>query len=120
MAKTNCSTPTKSKRTECDTLKNTIEVMDALSQDGFRTISELAGMALSLMEYEAGPLSPERTARVLDAIRAKADDIMNLINYEAEVVGCNYKDKAAERRQDARNAAETRLRNLWKDEASHV
>jgi len=44
------------------------------------------------------------TPLALRAIFSKADDIENLIGAEAEEVGCNYEDEAAERRHAARAA----------------
>ena len=91
-------------------LQATVQTMDALSQDGFSEISTLASMALKLMETEHAYLYPEAIAQVLTSIHAKANDIENLINSEAEEVGCNYKDEAAARRADARYAAEKSLK----------
>lgn len=97
-----------SERPDYNKLKSTIETLDALSQDGFSEISTLAGVALKLMETPDAYLWPETIAQLLGTIRVKAEDIENLINCEAENVGCNYKDEAAERRYEARRAAETR------------
>jgi hypothetical protein len=86
-------------------LESTIKTLDALSQDGFSTIFALASMALRLMETEHAYHCPETIAQALTAIRAKAEDIENLINCEAESVGCNYEDPAFKRRLEARCAA---------------
>lgn len=93
-----------------DTLKSTIETLDGLSQDGFSEIATLAQMALAHMETPGAYLWPETLAQVLRTIRAKAEDIENLINCEAEQVGCHYQDPATERRYEAQRAAEARLK----------
>jgi hypothetical protein len=72
-------------------LLNTIQTMDALSQEGFSQIAAIASLALLAMETAA----PNDVANVVQALRAisgKAHDIENCINYEAEMVGGNYVD----------------------------
>jgi hypothetical protein len=87
-------------------LREAIESMDAMSQSGFSEIAAFAGLALSRLETPEGWLNLEDIAYALQAIRSKAQDIENCINWEAEQVGCNYKDAAMCRRLDARRSAE--------------
>lgn len=91
--------------TELEKLQSTITSMDCHSQNGFSEISTLAGMALDLMETEQAYLSPETIAQVLTTIRDTAVETVNIINCEAEDVGCHYEDEAAKRRYEARRAA---------------
>lgn len=95
-------------RPSYENLQDTINTIDSLSQDGFSEISTLAGLALKFMETPDAYLCPETISRIFRTIRLKADDIENVINCEAENVGCNYKDKSRERRYQARRAAETK------------
>ncbi|WP_412478957.1 hypothetical protein [Azonexus sp. IMCC34839] len=84
----------------------TIETLEALAHDGFSNISSLASVALKLMETPDAYIQPEMIAKLLNTIRAKAEDMDNLIGSEAEAVGCvTYRDIAAERRYEARRAA---------------
>ena len=86
------------------TLRDTVEFMDSLAQDGFSEISAIAKLALAQLEHPDGYLHPEIIAQALRAIWGKADNIANCINSEAEQVGCNYVDPALTRRQAARAA----------------
>jgi hypothetical protein len=88
-------------------LGEAIENIDAMSQDGFSEIAAVAGLALSRLETPEGLLNLEDIAYALQLIRSKAQDIEAGINWEAEQVGCNYKDAAMLRRFEARRAAET-------------
>ena len=90
-------------------LKLAVQRMDTLSQNGFSEISNLADVALKLMESPDAYLWPESIAKILTTIRAKAEDAENSINSEAESVDCNYQDEACERRAEARRIAEKRL-----------
>jgi len=91
-------------------LRDTIQTIDSISQQGMTKISTIAQMALGLMETERAYLCPEILAQVLTAIAREAEDVENLINSEAESVDCNYKDMATERRYEARRAAELRMK----------
>ncbi|MDB0569815.1 hypothetical protein LBW59_03380 [Ralstonia solanacearum] len=91
-------------------LREAIQNIDALSQDGFSEIAAIAGLALSRLEMPEGLLHLEDVAYALQAIRGKAQDIKNCINGEAESVGCNYTDAAVQRRFDARRATEAMRR----------
>lgn len=91
-------------------LREAIQNIDALSQDGFSEIAAIAGLALSRLEMPEGLLHLEDVAYALQAIRGKAQDTKNCINGEAESVGCNYTDAAVQRRFDARRATEAMRR----------
>lgn len=94
--------------TKLETLQSTIRGIDCLSQSGLSEISTLASMALQMLETERAYLSPESIATVLSTIRNTALETEDMINSEAESVGCNYTDEAAERRSEARRAADLR------------
>ncbi len=74
---------------EVQELLNAVEFMDCLSQSGFSEISSIAKLALYHLETSDG-------YRHLD----------NIINSEAEQVGCNYVDDAQRRRWDAQRDAQ--------------
>ena len=86
---------------EVQTLRDTVELMDCLSQSGFSEISSVAKLALSRLETPDGCRHLDDIANALAAIWGKADDIQNCINSQAEEVGCNYVDDAKRRRWDA-------------------
>ncbi len=92
--------------TELETLQSTITTMDCHSQNGFSEIATLASIALNLMETEQAYLSPETIAQLLTTIRDKAVETENIINVEAEEVGCNYVNEEAARRYEAKRAAD--------------
>lgn len=89
-------------------LRMTVENIDNLSQDGFSQISATAQLALRWLETPKGCGDLEVIAQALTAIHAKAEDIQNCINSEAEGVGCNYTDLAWSRRLAARAEVRTR------------
>jgi len=96
---------------EVQKLRNAVEFMDCLSQDGFSEIASIARIALSSLETPNGYRNLDNIANALKAILGKADDIQNCINGEAEQVGCNYTDDARRRRWDAlRQAREAGVR----------
>lgn len=69
-----------------------INTIDCLSQEGFSSIAAIASLALLAME--TSPVgNTENIIQALRTIRGKARDIENCINYEAETVGCNYKEQ---------------------------
>ncbi|NDP48924.1 MAG: hypothetical protein GZ085_11175 [Sulfuriferula multivorans] len=72
-------------------LLDTIQTMDSLSQEGFSQIAAIASLALLAMKT-AAPNDTINIIQALRAIRGKAVDIENCINYEAEMVGGNYID----------------------------
>lgn len=90
---------------EIKTLRNTVEAMDSLAQDGFSEIGAIANLALAMMEQPDGYLHPEIIAQALRTILGKAQDIGNSINCEAGDVGCNYVDESKRRRYAARAKA---------------
>ncbi len=104
--------------TELEKLQSAITNMDCHSQNGFSEISTLASMALDLMETEQAYLNPETIAQVLTTIRNTAIETEDLINREAGEVGCHYKDEAAERRYEARRAADLRRHDVQEREAA--
>lgn len=79
-------------------LRDAIELMDSLSESGFSEIASIAKMALAYLEAPNVGLRIEDIANALSAIRGKAEDIKNCINYQAEEVGCNYVNEAQLRR----------------------
>lgn len=86
-------------------LRDTINWMDCLSQEGFTDIIAVAKLALAYMETPDGHHHWENIAYALRTIWGKAEDIQNCINGEAESVGCNYTDESSRRRWDAYNQA---------------
>jgi hypothetical protein len=79
-------------------LRNAIEVMDALSQEGFSEIAAIANLALARMEMPGCYHSLGDIAYALLAIKQKAENIENYVNAEAEDVGCNYTNPFHKRR----------------------
>ena len=102
--------------TDTQTLRDTVEFIDRLSQGGFSEISAIAKLALAQLEHPDGYRHPETIAQALNAILGKAEDVENCINSQAEGVGCNYIDDAQARRFAARGAA----RQNETTAASHV
>lgn len=86
-------------------LRSAVEVMDAISQEGFSEISAIATLALAALETLHGCNDIEIIARTLGAIKRRAEDSENYINSEAEQVGCDWRDTSAARRREARAAA---------------
>ena len=99
------TTPTAAKA-DVKTLRNTVQTMDSLSQDGFSEISAIAKLALAMLEQPDGYRHPELIAMALRNIWSKSDMIVNCINCEAEAVGCNYIDESLRRRYAARTQAQ--------------
>lgn len=81
---------------ELKLLKKAVNMMDALSQEGFDQIIAISGLILRSLEIPDPDLNDISYA--VKAIKGKADDIMNCINCEAENVGCNYKDDTRRKR----------------------
>lgn len=75
-----------------DDLLNTIRTIDALSQEGFSQVAAIASLALLALKT-ATPSDVMNVIQALRAIRGKAQDIENCINYEAEQVGGNHVDQ---------------------------
>lgn len=72
-------------------LGNAINTMDCLSQDGFTTIASMARVALACLRSPDGQQRLNDISSVLMAIAAKAEDIQNCINVEAEGTGFHYR-----------------------------
>ncbi|MFT3905608.1 MAG: hypothetical protein QM718_04815 [Steroidobacteraceae bacterium] len=90
---------------EVQKLRNAVEFMDCLSQDGFSEIESIANLALAYLETPAGYRHLDNIAHALLAIRNKASETENCINCEAEKVGCNHTDDAERRRMVAQYQA---------------
>ncbi len=90
---------------EMQKLRNTVEWMDCLSQDAFSKITTMARLALASLEAPDGHRHLDDIANALGAIWSTAEVAENGINYEAETVGCNYKDEAQRRRWAAARQA---------------
>jgi hypothetical protein len=98
---TGASAPKAPQSPEADKLRSTIELLDALSQEGFSEISAIASLALARMETPGCYHSLGDIAYALIAIKSKAEDIENCINAEAEGVGCNHIDQSHRQRMAA-------------------
>lgn len=79
-------------------LCNTIQFIDALSQEGFGQIAAIAGLLKTAIEKGIADdnLSTKDLYTAVCAIRGKAQDIESCINSEAESVGCNYTSKLSD------------------------
>jgi hypothetical protein len=97
------ATPTK---TEVEILRETVNLLDCLSQSGFSIIASIAHLTLRSLEAPSGHHDIGHIANALKAIRDMASDVENSINYESERVGCNYVDEDQRRRREARQAAQ--------------
>lgn len=80
----------KSKIEQIEKLQQAITNMDSLSQDGFSEIAAIARITIKALEGGACVRPIEDVIKILDIIWAKANDIENCINGEAEDVGCHY------------------------------
>ena len=89
---------------QIDGLKESIQLVDNFSQDGFSRIDAIAMLALLAMETPEGHRDIEVYAKAFEAIRAITCDMKNLINLEAEKTGDHYRDEAWPRRSAARRA----------------
>ena len=98
MSKTATTTATPEEVAE---LREKVSIMDGYSQEGFGQIAALSSLALGSMEDPDAYL--ENVARALQTINYIAHDIENLINTEAESVGCQYVDEAERRRWKAQS-----------------
>jgi len=92
------------KNPDIEALRSTLRLVDNVSNDSFGRIKSLCAVALLAMEQHRKPVDMEHLARILVHIEVVCDDARNCINYEAETVGCDYKDEAWLRRIDARAA----------------
>jgi len=77
---------------ETTQLKNAVNTMDGLSQEGFGKINGIAGLAIDALE--SSTRHKDTSDDVVNAFKAIAGisfDFMNCINCEAEDVGCHYR-----------------------------
>lgn len=88
-----------------DKLRNAVEFIDSMSQGGFAEIATIAKLALSRLETPDGYSHLDEIACALEAIWGKAEATQNLINGEAEAVGCNFINDAQRRRWAALHEA---------------
>lgn len=88
-------------------LKDRINAIDAISQEGFGAIKAVSNLLLLALEHPRGHTSPELLVDALQIIRFRADETENLINCEAEDVGANYEDPARVRLYEAFRQAMT-------------
>lgn len=87
------------------TLKDSVEFMDCLSQTGFTRVGTIARLALLAMETPEGARDLDSIADALQAIWEAASDMKDSINAEAESVGCNHVDEPKHRRRASRAKA---------------
>ncbi|HEX5806107.1 MAG TPA: hypothetical protein VFY31_07210 [Macromonas sp.] len=90
---------------QIDRMKESINLMDNFSQDGFSRIEAIARLALLAMETPEGQRDVEVYATAFEAIRAIACDMENLINCEAENSGDHYQNLPRRLRTAAHSAA---------------
>lgn len=79
---------------EITNLQIAITDMDCFSQEGFSKIATIARLTIKALESGACVNPMDDVINVLRVIWSKADDVQNLINCEAEDVGCNYRREA--------------------------
>lgn len=86
-------------------LRETVQTIDALSQEGLSGIAAVAKLAMASLETPDGRRSLEDIYNALKVIWCSAHDTMNAINVEAEQAGCCYIDEKQARRFDAQRMA---------------
>lgn len=91
--------------TETQRLRNAINTMDCLSQEGFSSITAIAKLIITSLETSA-VIDRDTIAHAVHAILGKAQDIENCINYEAEKLDCNYRSESDARLRDAHRAGQ--------------
>jgi len=79
----------------------TINDMDAISQEGFSHIEALARVALMALQTPDGHRFTEMIAKTLETISTIAQTSMDMVNSEAEEVGCNWIDADGRKRAAA-------------------
>lgn len=89
-----------------DDLRDVVELLDGLAQEGLEEINAIASLALAYMENPNSYNHTENLAHALIAIRGRAQMTMSCINSEAEGVGCNHVNQANRRRVLARSKFE--------------
>jgi len=78
--------------TDCASLRCAIRMIDTTSQGGLQVVADSARDGLRLIA-ELGLGTQEQgsqIASILEAISFAAEDVANLVNVEAEKVGCNW------------------------------
>lgn len=86
---------------QADTIRdlcNTVQFIDALSQEAFSEIGSIAKLTKANIEsrISQGENSLEDFYHTVSAIEARALNTLNLIKAEAEQAGCSYVGKLAE------------------------
>jgi hypothetical protein len=104
------------KRDEIGKFKEALNMADCFSQDAFDAIIAACSMTLLAMEVPRFWEHPHKVADVLVLIQERAIDAMNSINWEAEQMGCHYKDE----KQRQRWAAHSECRDSKASEVTHV
>jgi hypothetical protein len=77
---------------DISSLQNAVNTMDCIAQTGLSEISAIAKLASKALQNPGTYDDIEIIAIALNAIASKSDDLINIINCEAENVDCNYKD----------------------------
>ena len=72
-------------------LRNKIEEIDAISQQGLSRVCAIANLASLVLKAPGGDKHIDDVTTALSAIRAIAVEVHDCINSQAEAVGCNYK-----------------------------
>ena len=96
---------TTSASTQTRNLRNAINTMDCLSQEGFSSITAIAKLIITSLETSA-VIDRDTIAHAVQTILGKAEDIENCINYEAEKMECNYCSESDARLRDAHRAGQ--------------
>lgn len=104
-ATTSASSSATQSITETQRLRNAINTMDCLSQEGFSSIAAIAKLIITSLETSA-VIDRDTIAHAVHAILGKAQDIENCINSEAESLECNYRSESDARLRDAHRAGQ--------------
>lgn len=82
---------------DIEALQNVITQIDSYSQEGNSDIATIARLTIKAIESGTCANPIDDVLNVLRMIWDKTDDIKNLINCEAESVGCNHISKPLQR-----------------------
>ncbi|WP_124523698.1 MULTISPECIES: hypothetical protein [unclassified Burkholderia] len=83
-------------------LANALQLVDCIAQEGLSEIISICSISLAAMTNPDFWSKTDDIATIMCSIRARADDLMNKINCEAEEHGCNWADHEQNRaRHDA-------------------
>lgn len=85
-------------------LRESLELVDSMSQDAFGRIQALCSLTLLAMQQHGHPVDMEYVAQVLIQIDQAAEEAESCINSAAERVACSHKDLNLIRRSNARHA----------------